>query len=360
MAIYRDNKRGTYYVSVYVEDKNGEKKRVMRRGFKTQAEAKRAEADIIFNYSKEFLENPTFKELSKEYLEWYKLRRKASSYRKIESMINVRILPKLKNKRIQEITRRDVMRLQNDFLNQYTVNSAKRTHTVLSSVLNYAIKMEYLSNNVAREVGNIQANQEKRMEYWTLEEFKEFIVHVDDLMYKTFFMCLFFGGFRKGELLALTWKDVNFNNHILDINKTTTRQDVTTTKNESSTRLVQMPNHTINLLRQLKLKVKPKQNYFVFGEYHTHLHDSTIDRHYAKYIKKSKVRRIRIHDFRHSHATYLINNNYDIQIISKRLGHSNVSTTYDIYAHLYPNKEEEAIKQMEQDFGTADMINLIK
>lgn len=360
MPVYKDEKRGTWYVSCYVETKDGKRKKVMRRGFKTQSEAKKAEAELIFNASLENPDNPTFTELAQEYLEWYKQRRKTSSYRKIESVVRIRLLPYLKNKRIQDITRRDVMKLQNELLSKYEVNSAKRTHTVLSSILNYAIKMEYLTRNVAREVGNIEARQDKRMEYWTLDEFKKFIQHVDDLMYKAFFMCLFFGGFRKGELLAITWKDVNFDDNTIDINKTVSRNKITSPKNESSNRVIKMPNHTMNLLRQLKLKRKPKPDHFVFGEFYDHIAETTLDRRYDEYIKKSKVKRIRIHDFRHSHASYLINNGYDIQIVSKRLGHSNVSTTLDIYAHLYPNKEDDAIAQMENDFKPADIIRLSK
>lgn len=360
MPVYKDKKRGTYYVSVYVETRDGERKKVMRRGFKSRQEAKKAEAELIFNASFESSDNPTFAELAEEYLAWYKQRRKASSYRKIESMIRIRLIPYLKNKKVQDITKRDVMRLQNNLLDKYEINSAKRTHAVLSSIFNYAIKVEYLTKNVAREVGNIQARQEKRMDYWTIDEFKKFIKHVDDLMYMAFFMCLFFGGFRKGELLAITWKDINFDDNTIDVNKTVSRNNITSPKNESSNRVLKMPNHTMNLLRQLKLNRKPKADYFVFGEYYNHLHESTLDRKYDEYIKKSKVKRIRIHDFRHSHASYLINNKYDIQIVSKRLGHSNVSTTYDIYSHLYPNKEDDAIAQMEADFKPADIIKLTK
>jgi len=359
MPVYKDEKRGTWYVSTYVEYKDGTKKRVMKRGFKTKREAKEFENDLVFQSTMDTSDNYNFDDVAKEYLEWYKSRRKESSYRKVESLINVRLIPYFRKKKIKEITRRDVVKMQNKMLDKYSVSGAKRTHTMLSTILNYAITMEYISNNVAREVGNIQSTQPKNINYWTLSEFKTFISHVDNTMYKSFFMCLFFGGFRKGELLAINWKDINFKNNTIDINKTATRNKITTPKNESSIRVVKMPNHTINLLRQLKLKVKPKEDYFVFGEYYRHIHETTVDRWYDKYIKSSGVQRIRIHDFRHSHASYLINNKHDIQIVSKRLGHTDVSTTLDIYSHLYPNKEEDAVEQMEKDFTTADLVKLI-
>lgn len=359
MPVYKDEKRKTWYVSTYIEYRDGTRKKIMKRGFKTKTEAKEYENDLIFESKFDTSENPTLKSVCKEYLEWYKPRRKASSYRKAESLIDVRLLPYFKNKRIKDITKRDIVLMQNKMLDKYSISGAKRTHTMLSTILNFAIKMEYLTVNVARDVGNIQAAQPKQINYWTLNEFKSFISHVDNLMHKAFFMCLFFGGFRKGEILAINWKDVDFDNNKIDINKSASRNAVTTPKNESSVRVVKMPNHTMNLLRQLKLQVNPKDDYFVFGEFYRHMHETTIDRWYDKYIEKSGMTRIRLHDFRHSHATYLINNNHDIQIVSKRLGHKDVSTTYDIYAHLYPNKEDDAVKQMEDDFQTADIIKLI-
>ena len=83
MAIYKDKKRGTYYVSVYVTYRNGERKRVLRRGFKTRQEAQRAEAEIILNATIEDPDNPLFEDVVDEYLEWYERRNKATSVHKI-------------------------------------------------------------------------------------------------------------------------------------------------------------------------------------------------------------------------------------------------------------------------------------
>jgi len=113
-----------------------------------------------------------------------------------------------------------------------------------------------------------------------------------------------------------------------------------------------------NLLSELKLSQHVKSDYIVFGEFYDHMPQTSIDNHYETYIKSSKVKRIRIHDFRHSHASYLINMGNDIQIVSKRLGHANTSTTYDIYSHLYPSKEDDAVAKMEDDFKPADVVKI--
>src|SRR5699024_8658942 len=116
--------------------------------------------------------------------------------------------------------------------------------------------------------------------------------------------------------------------------------------------------HVMLLLNNLKNKVKPKTGYVVFGEVYDCISTSTLDRRYAEYLKESQVKEIRLHDFRHSHASYLINNNTIISLISHRLGHSDVATTLNTYSHLYPTTEKEAILKMEDDFKTADVIQL--
>lgn len=353
MPVYKDKKRGTYYYSVYVEGK-----KYMRRGFKSRPEAKSAEIDFLYNFDVVDEENIKFKELSKMYLKWYEKRRKASSYTKVESVVRIHLMPRFENKYIKDISRRDVVRMHDDLLDHFSVTSTKKVHTVLSAMLNYAINLEYLSVNVARDVGNVDIKEDKRMDFWTIDEFRKFIPTVDDLMYKTFFMTLFYSGLRKGEALALTWKDINLKDNYIDVNKTVYQRNVTSPKNESSIRKLKMPQHTINLLSELKLERKNKVDYVVFGEFYDHIPETTIDRRYDEYVTESKVKKIRIHDFRHSHASYLISMGNDIQIVSKRLGHSKTSTTHDIYAHLYPNAEDEAIAKMEDDFKPADVINI--
>lgn len=357
MAIYRDKKRGTYYFSVYV-DVNGESKRFVRRGFANKNEAKKAEIDFLYNFDAEGEENISFSKLAHMYLRWYEKRRKNSSYTKIESVTRVHILPEFGNKLAKDVTKRNVIMFHDELLSKLKPVSAKKVHTVLSAILNHGISLEYLKINVAREVGNVDVLEDKRINFWTVDEFKQFISVVDDNFYKSFFMMLFYGGFRKGELLALTWKDIDFESNTIDINKTVYQRNVTSPKNRSSVRIVKLPEHTMKLLKEKKLQSKNKLTYVVFGNFFDHKPETTIDRDYNIYVKTSKLKRIRLHDFRHSHASYLIHLGIDISVISKRLGHANTSTTYDVYGHLYPNAEDTAISIMEDDFKPAEVIEI--
>lgn len=353
MSVYRDKKRGTYFYSVRVGGKQ-----YLRRGFKTRNEAKAAEIEFLYTFDIVDEDNIKFSELARMYLSWYKRRRKESSYKKIESVVRIHLMPRFEKKRIKEITKRDVVRMHDDLLNHLAVISTKKVHTVLSTMLNYAISLDYLSINVAREVGNVDIKVEKRIEFWTIDEFRQFISVVDDLGYRAFFMTLFYSGLRKGEALALTWNDIDFDNNIINVDKTVYHRNVTSPKNESSIRKIKMPQHTMNLLGELRLADTNKPDYVVFGEFFDHTPETTIDAHYNSYVEQSEVKRIRLHDFRHSHASYLINLGNDIQIVSKRLGHANTSTTLDIYAHLYPNAESEAVAKMEDDFKPAEVVEI--
>lgn len=360
MPVYKDKKRGTYYVSVYVEMDNGKRKRILRRGFKTKAEAKRAEANIITNTETTDTSNPPFSDVLDEYIKWYVIRRKAESIRRIKKEIRLYIRPFFEGKFIKEVDTPDVIEFHDFLLEKLSVRSSKNVHGLLSTILNYSIKKKYVNKNVARELGNIQMQENKTMDYWTLDQFKEFIGVVYSLKYQAVFMCLFYSGARVGELAALTWKDINFDANTIHINKTANKGTVTNVKTEKSVRTIQMPSHTMNLLRQMKLQNKPKSDYFVFGEYYDHLPQTSVHERFKHFLGYTNLERIRIHAFRHSHASYLINKGYDIQIVSKRLGHSKVSITYDIYSHLYPNKEEEAVEEMEKDFSKSDVVKLIK
>lgn len=345
MAVYKDKKRKTWYFSTYIKDRSGKSKRVMRRGFDSQREAKEAEADIIFNAKMTTSENPPFGGVLDEYLSWYEKRNKSSTVYRKRGRVELYIRPFF-DKRIQNITKRDVVRFHDFLLEKLAVSTAQTAHKDLSSILNYAISMEYIEKNVAREVGNIDKKRKKHVNYWTIEEFKEFMKVVDNDRYRALFLLLFYSGARIGEVLALTWADLN--DDTVRINKRYYNNEIDTTKSDSSTRNVKIPKHTVNALNAIKND--DKDDYYIFGSYYKPMNQSSVNQQFYKYKKASTVKSIRLHDFRHSHATYLINRGHDIQIVSKRLGHSKTSITYDIYAHLYPNKEDEAVEDMENDF----------
>lgn len=352
MAVYEDKERGTWY---FITRING--KQVKRRGFKTQKAALLAEAKMEEEGVAEKI--ITFELVATEYLDWYKKRRKASSYRKTSGIVRNHLIPFFKKKELRNIRQRDIISFQDKLLDsKASASYVKKIHSILSAVFNFAIKNEYITVNPARIVGNVDLKERKHINYWTLDEFKAFIKHVDDEMYYALFMTLYYSGMRRGELLALTWGDIDFENNTININKTVEDKEVTSTKTAASTRVIMMPNHTMKLLQQLKMKLKePKMTHSVFSKNGiNHISRSTLVKYYDHYVKIAGVKRIRIHDFRHSHASYLINKNYIPKMIADRLGHADVSVTLNTYSHLYPSTEKEAVKDMENDFKPAQVV----
>ncbi|WP_107842013.1 site-specific integrase [Metasolibacillus meyeri] len=361
MAVYQDKARGTWYFITRIEQADGSKKQVKRRGFKTEKAALLAEAKLeVEGVAEEIV---TFEFIAKEYLKWYEKRRKASSYTKISSIFNVHLIPHFGKRELRNIKQRDIIKYQDKLIDsKMAASHVKKIHTTLSAAFNFAIKNEYTKENPAALVGNVDLKETKHVNYWTLDEFKVFIASVDDDMYYALFMTLYYSGMRKGELLALTWADIDFNTNIINVDKTEYNRTVTTTKTEASRRKILMPSTVMSILKKLKLsqaamyQQEVKLNYVVFGTIKDSVSTTTLDRRFEKYVADAGVKKIRIHDFRHSHASYLINKGTIISVIAARLGHGDVATTLNTYSHLYPTTEKEAVLDMENDFRPAQVL----
>lgn len=349
MAIYKDDKRGTWYFIIRIEGINGKVKQVKRRGFKTKKEAKLAEAEL--SLTPPTAEDMTFADLTDKYLKWYEKRRKESSIAKVDGIIRIHLLPYFANTKVSKITSGMVFDFQDLLMNKRSANTLLSIHTRLSAIFDFGIKHHGLNDNPAKRAGNFDVQVEKRMDFWELFEFKRFIKYVFELKYKVLFMTLYFSGLRKGELLALTWNDIDFKSKTIDVNKTDHNRIVTTPKTKASIRKLLMPQQVLDLLAELKKETKAKDTHNVFGEFNDSLSTTTLDNKFAAYVKASGVQKIRLHDFRHSHASYLINKGYNALMVAKRLGHSDVAMTLNTYSHLYPSSQEKAVEEMEQEIA---------
>ena len=187
----------------------------------------------------------------------------------------------------------------------------------------------------------------KKTDFYALKEFKKFIKGFDNQLYKTFFEFMFYTGCRPGEAMAIKIRDINGN--FITINKTIDehgKRELGTPKTYSSNRTIYISN---SLKKSLNNLIRSygcvESDYFVFGGVKP-LAPTTINRYKLKACEKANIRSITLHQFRHSHATLLLNNDIDIHIISNRLGHSRVSTTLDVYTHSSFSQEKRLIKSL--------------
>ena len=190
----------------------------------------------------------------------------------------------------------------------------------------------------------------REMNIWTVEQFNLFAEKIKNkTKYYILFNLLFWSGMRIGEVLALLIKDIDFNQKKVTINKTYTRyhkKDIfLSPKTEASKREIQIPDYVLNLLNDfISTFYSPKKDDRVFKKTDA----SSVRKFLKRRIEKYNLTDIRLHDFRHSHASLLIHSGINILAISKRLGHEDIKTTLNIYAHLYDSENEKLINKLNE------------
>lgn len=337
MAVYKNEQRGTYFCTFYYTDWTGKRKRKKKEGFKRQKDAK--------DYEREFLNKQknncdmNFKELSDLYLEHSKTRIKITTLQVKKYIIKERILPYFKDINVNDITPNHIRKWQNKLMDKnYKQTYLKSINKELNAIFNFAIKYYNLNSNPAFKAGSIGKKDSDAMQFWTLEEYKEFIKCVDNSIAKLAFEILFWTGLRKGELTALTFEDIDTKNKIIYVNKTYARINkkdiISDPKTPKSKREIIISKSLCNDIEKYKDKL------YRFGENDRvfPLGRNFLKKEMRKACKKSGVKEIRVHDLRHSHASLLIELGFSPLLIAERLGHEKVQTTLDIYSHLYPNK----------------------
>ncbi len=354
MPAYKDKTRGTWYFQINYTDIKGDYKTLKKRGFKTKKEAQDAEhlasLDLTTTSS-----NINFKDLATKYLEYIKTKVKYISYYSKENLINLHIIPFFENYSANKITTIHIQDWQKDMLSKdFSYEYLSKIYTNLSAIFKYGVDNYGIKENPCKKVGNFTkpAKVKNKLQFWVFSEFNKFINVVDDIMWLTFFMFLYFMGARKGEAMALQWHDINLKTGVVNIEKTVADKsekggwEITTPKNEQSIRQILMPKMLIKQMKKYYEWCKQfdgfNDNCFVFGISRP-LATTTITRNYDKYVALAEVKRIKIHDLRHSHASLLINNGASILIVSKRLGHKDINETLNTYSHMFPSKEKEVI-----------------
>ena len=191
------------------------------------------------------------------------------------------------------------------------------------------------------------------MLFFTIDEFNQFISVEDDIMFKPLFETLYYMGLRKGELRGLQWKDIDFKNKIMRIYKqipsiySMDNYKLSPLKTQNSNRDLPINDLLLADLKKLydyKKEFKNfSQEWFVFGNDLPLTKDSIRSRK-NRNCKLAQVKQIRIHDFRHSCASFLINYGASITLVAKYLGHTKIDETLNTYSHMYQNKLEDIVK----------------
>ena len=271
-----------------------------------------------------------------------------------ESIIQKKILPYFGKRKLSEITAKDVMDWQNVIRGltdakgkPYSPTYLKTVHNQLSALFNHAVRYYGLQVNPAAKAGNMGVEERREMLFWTKEEYLKFADAMMDkpLSYYAFEM-LYWCGIREGELLALTPTDFDFEAGTVSISKSYQRlkgKDVITTpKTKKSNRVIKMPKFLCGEMEDyLKMFYSTGANERIFPVSKHYLHHE-MDRG----AKAAGVKRIRIHDLRHSHISLLIDMGFTALAIADRVGHESIDITYR-YAHLFPTRQTEMADKLD-------------
>ena len=320
----------------------------MKRGFKTKREA--------LNYENEFknsvavepdMQMDKFVDI---YFSDKKNELKANSIRNKQHMINKHIIPYFGNKKLNEITPADIIQWQKIIQeNKFSKTYERMIQNQINGLFNHAQRIYNLKENPCKKVKRMGKSDADKLDFWIKEEYDRFISGVDrkseDYL---MFEILFWTGIREGELLSLTITDFDMTNNLLHINKTYHRIDgkdvISTPKTDNSVRTIIIPNF-------LKEEVQEYISYhygFPENERLFPIVARTLQKRMKRYEKKTGVKPIRVHDLRHSHVAYLINQGVEPLIIKERLGHKNIQITLNTYGHLYPSRQKEVAALLDE------------
>ena len=300
--------------------------------------------------------NMTFESFVKLYETDVRPRLKENTWLHKMCVIESKILPYFASRKLCDITPADIIAWQNEIMQQKTKdgkplskNYLKNVHNQLSCIFHHAVRYYGLSSNPAARAGNMGKEERKEMLFWTLDEYKKFSEAVMDSPIAFYaFEMLYWCGIREGELLALTAGDFDFNANTVTINKSYQRlkkQDVITPpKTPKSNRTITMPKNLAEEMQDyLRMFYSSEENERIFP-----VTKHFLSRKMESGSKAAGVKKIRIHDLRHSHVSLLIHLGFSALAIADRVGHESIDITYR-YAHLFPSKQKEMAEQLDME-----------
>lgn len=373
-------KHGKYYVVLSV---NGKKKWINTQIPTTKGNKRKAEqrmAEIVCEYS----QNPTvlgkndFIQLAYEWLEYVKGHVDTITYEGYEQFTLKHIIPYFKpmKKYIQDMRIADIEGYYNYKATAGRLDGKEgglsyRTISlhavVLKLIFKYAVVNGLIKENPCK-YAKVPKNSEKlckKIEFYSADECRKLLEVTQGSVMHDIVLLTFLYGFRRSEIMGLRFEDVDFENgtvtvqHTRVLNKTVVVKDKT--KNESSNRIYPL----LDEVRTVLIRIKEQKDYYrkLFGNAYCEndyiftteqgkpYYPSYPTHRLAYYIKKYNLPHIRFHDLRHSCASYLLSKGWNMKSISEWLGHSEISTTMNIYAHIDMSQKRKMAKTIENTFN---------
>lgn len=346
MSVSKNAKTGKWEVRTYFKNIDGQLKQKTRRGFKLKSEALQWEQD--FKNQRNFSLDMTFARFCEIYFGDIEPRLKHNTMLTKRHIVEHKILPYFSDKKINAIKPADIIQWQNILIKSGLSSTYLKTiHNQLSAIFNHAVNLYELKANPAKKAGKIGSKTpDSEMQFWTKNEYLLFREAIADKAISYYaFEVLYWTGCRLGELLVLTVEDFDFKNQTMRINKSYQKfkgkEYITTPKTPKSVRTISLPDFlAVELESYISMLFGFEKTDRIFMISRGYLH-SELNRG----VKISGVKRIRIHDLRHSHISLLIDLGFSAVAIGERVGHESVEITYH-YAHLFPTVQSDMAKKL--------------
>lgn len=364
-SIYKRGDKWAYIIDVGIHPETGKRKQKTKSGFKTKKEAAQAAADMERSFSFAGDKSLTFEELYNEWWEGHKLTIKPTTAKTFKSHYNNHILPYFAKYKIKDITRKHCQKFINA-LHENRPGSVLEIKTKANQVFRYAMQEDLIVKNPMQHVVIPKKDEEELLDgfdqrnYWEKEEVKLFLSKVVEEYPSNeanLFRMLIYVGLRKGEALALTWDDIDFNEGTARITKTiyfaNGESHVQTAKTASGRRTVDIDDGT---LKQLKRhRALQREHYFEMRPEHNnnilfarpdgrHMRLAQVNELLKSVINKLDIHPITVHGLRHTYASLAFEAGADIEYVKSQLGHKNIQTTSNIYTHVTKSKKEKTSK----------------
>lgn len=345
----KKNEKGLWDVQFYYKDYRGINVKKHKRNFKTKKEAEAWAQSFIVQQSHNLdMDFESFWEL---YRNDMRQRLRENTLRSKDYIVELKILPYFGKRKIADIKAADIREWQNQLMKKgYSQTYLRTVNNQLAAIFNYAQKYYDLPRNPCNQAGTIGKGKADEMKFWTLEEFNCFLDCVKDKPLSYYgFLTLYWTGCRIGELLALNVEDFNDELKTLSINKSYQRINgrdvITAPKTEKSKRIITLPDFLVEELKDYVGKlygILPKDRLFNTTK-------SYFEHEMLRGTELSGVKKIRIHDLRHSHASLLISElGMQPNLVADRLGHEKVQTTLSTYSHLYPDQSRKLAEELDK------------
>ena len=352
----------SWFVDLAYKDLLGKRHRYHSKKFATRREAKNHEAEykMKIKNQNEFTDL-TFKDLIQEHYQYQQDKVKVTTLSNYRNMMVY--LEPLENIKLESFNIRH-FEMWRQFMNSNPISTRYKNgvYKYLKTLMNFGTKWYDINFvKVYNKMTNFTNPNERKKEmlFYTLDEFQRFLSVETNLKFRCAFQTLFYCGLRNGELRGLTWNDIDFNRSTLTVNKNIVKvpdpktgkpYTVTSPKTSSSYRTIPIPNF---LLKDLSDLYNDDANYYgfkdswyVFGNIDPLAATTLLDRK-TKNAFMARVKDIRIHDFRHSYASLLIDSGANITLVAKYLGHSKIDETLNTYSHMYKNRLDNIVNIIE-------------